>query len=443
MIKCGNAIRVVLTVIVVGIAGVGAGCGGGPPPLMPTPNLYAKSGVDPFPDVPPALQNNRVEVMYVTDRAPEKGKDGKPTSPDHANYGTGRSRSTAFGVAEMQIGKEDLSWDELVQASRSAKRKKKLDLTVVSARELARFAPTPPKLILSDEELTHGHATTTTDPAQQEAEKKFIAELTARLAKTPRKEVFLFIHGHNVGFHGGIFNIGELWHFLGREGVPMSYSWPAGQGMLRAYGYSEQSTRFTIFHLKQTLRLIASCPAVEKVNIIAHSRGTAVTSDAVRELVIEIRGTANPQKTLKLGTAVLAAGDIDIDVVFAQNVAERDDQGVERTALYISEKDDALGISKWLTGGSGRLGSMDAKLLSKDEIKTLRHSRKLQIIDADVKSLGSFGHSYFLDSPEVTSDLILLLRYQLPPGGDGRPLGVSDRGFWIINDGYPGKITAP
>jgi hypothetical protein len=41
--------------------------------LMPTPNLYAKDGRDPFPDVPAELRNNKVELLYLTDRAPTKG----------------------------------------------------------------------------------------------------------------------------------------------------------------------------------------------------------------------------------------------------------------------------------------------------------------------------------------------------------------------------------
>ena len=61
---------------------------------MPTPNLYADGGVDPFPDVPPALQNNKAEVLYVTDRAPEQG-----STPEAPAYGHKRSRSVAFGVS--------------------------------------------------------------------------------------------------------------------------------------------------------------------------------------------------------------------------------------------------------------------------------------------------------------------------------------------------------
>src|SRR4051812_21985537 len=66
-----------------------SGCGSAPT-LMPTPNLYADGIVDPFIDVDPSLRNNKVEVLYLTDRQPEND------SPDKREYGYKRSRSLAF-----------------------------------------------------------------------------------------------------------------------------------------------------------------------------------------------------------------------------------------------------------------------------------------------------------------------------------------------------------
>src|SRR4051794_11224763 len=92
-----------------------AGCSSGPGQLMPTPNVYAWGERDPFPDVPPEFQNNRVDVLYLTDRALDSGDAQNPV------YGYKRSRSVAIGVAQVEFGK-DVSWEELVKASRCAKR---------------------------------------------------------------------------------------------------------------------------------------------------------------------------------------------------------------------------------------------------------------------------------------------------------------------------------
>src|SRR5687767_1801694 len=104
------------------------GCGSRPT-LMPTPAIYADTDLNPLADVPPALQTNRVPVLYITDRAPEHVEGQRA---DLAQYGQRRSRSAAFGVAEVQIG-QNLSWDELVKASRTAKRSAELELSLASA----------------------------------------------------------------------------------------------------------------------------------------------------------------------------------------------------------------------------------------------------------------------------------------------------------------------
>jgi esterase/lipase superfamily enzyme len=401
--------------------------------LMPTPSVYTDPGWNPFAKVPPALQGDTVSVLYVTDRLPEEKTEGE------LEYGYHRSRSAAFGEAVVQIG-QGLSWDDLVQASRAAKRDKKLELNVTATRELARFAKTPPTLILTDAQMASQKAPPV-DPAQAEAERRFKEELAARLARTPRKDVFIFVHGFNNTFEDAVLTTAELWHFLGREGVPICYTWPAGVGLIKAYEYTLASTQFTVFHFKQALRLIASCPEVQKVHIIAHSRGTAVTTDTVRELHIEICGTGDTQKTLKLGTVILAAADIDLDVAIARNGTERIGRAVEHSALYISNKDKALGFSSWLFGGM-RVGDVDVKMFDKAEIDVLRGSQRLQLIDARVKKHG-LGHSYFHDDPAVSSDVVLLMRYQLLPGAEnGRPLAVSDNGLWMIGEDYPGSSWA-
>ena len=78
----------------------------------------------------------------------------------------------------------------------------------------------------------------------------------------------------------------ELWHFLGREGLPIIYTWPAGYPGIFGYTYDRESSEFTVFHLKQAIRWLAKLPEVENIHLLAHSRGTDVTVSAVRELVI-------------------------------------------------------------------------------------------------------------------------------------------------------------
>jgi len=405
---------------------------------MQTPSIYLRSDLNPWADVPPSMRGNRVPVLYVTDRAPEE--DDQDASPNHKAYGAKRSRSAAFGIAEMQIG-QNIPWDELVRESRSATRAKTLDLSVVTVRELGRFAPTPPKLVISDAELAQTRPVA--DPAGRQAETRFVAEISDRLAQSPCKDVFVFVHGFGNTLEDSVTTIGQLWHFMGRPGVAVAYAWPTGVGQLRAYNYSRESGDFTIYHLKQTLRLIASCPDVARIHVIAHSRGTDVASTAIRELHLAAGGgEVNTQRVLKLGTLVLAAADLDIDVVIQRLAAERVGRACQQVAIYVCNRDRALDTSKWLFGGAMRFGDIRSSLFEPAELQILRSSQRLQIIDARVADPGYYGHNYFYSNPAVSSDLILLLRYQLPPGTEyGRPLNRSASGFWAIDDDYPGPKT--
>ena len=417
------------------------GCGGGPPQLMQTPNLYARNGVDPFPDVPPALRNNRVEVLYVTDRAYDEG-----STPDAPKYGHKRSRSVVFGVADVEIGK-DVSWEELVKASTSAQRPVKLEMRVNKATELCRFPPTPKTLVEIPSAAESATRPATTPSALQEEVHDGLtrarAELSARLKDSAVKDVYFFVHGVKTGFEGSVTTAAELWHFLGRSGVAVAYSWPAGgKGLLRGYNYDYNSSEFTVYHLRETLRAIAGCPDVRKIHIIAHSRGTDLTVTALRELHLEISGSGrSTREVMKLGTVVLAAPDLDVDVVIQRAATARLGKVPERSVVYISSSDKALGFSRLLFGGM-RLGKLQPDVFTKEELGALRKSY-IAIIDARVTKPGAFGHNYFYSNPAVSSDLILAVRYGKGPGAEnGRPLDVEGNGFWLIRDDYP-KLPAP
>jgi esterase/lipase superfamily enzyme len=423
-------------VVLIAACGGSGGCGG-PTQLMATPNLYAHGGVPPFADVPPELRNNRVEVLYLTDRAPAE----KP-SPAGAAYSHKRSRSVAFGACEVQFGK-DVSWDELVRASTTQKRSLKLDVELTKTTELCRFPPTPKALV-----EVSGPATAMKPGAVEEDVHQAIEscrrELVARLDKTPVKEVYIYVHGVKNSFEGAVMMIAQLWHFLGRQGVPIAYTWPAGgKGILRGYNYDYNSSEFTVYHLKEMLRVVAATPAVEKLHLIAHSRGTDALVSALRELHIEISASGrSTREVLKLATVVLAAPDLDVDVVIQRASTARLGQVPERSTVYICDKDEALGFSRFLFG-SLRLGALKPNIFTAEELKALRGGQNLAVIDARVTKPGSYGHNYFYSNPAVSSDLILLMRYHRRPGAaNGRPLRAEENGFWFIDDNYA-KDLAP
>ena len=256
---------------------------------------------NPFPNVPAIFRTSTVEVLYVTDRKRE-GDSAKSL-----RYGSRRSKSLAFGITTVRIGR-DVSWDELVVASRTAKRHVSLPMSTTETHEVGRFPPVPTREVKRGQGSQQPRSPSRSEPAREtksdanfvesaasadsqlRADARFKALVTKRLALTSKKEVYVFIHGIGSDFEEPTYVMGGLWHFMGRCGVPVVYTWPAGGGSdpLRNYTYDRESSEFTVFHLKQFLRLLASCPDVEKVHIIAHSSGTNTALSALRELAIEL-----------------------------------------------------------------------------------------------------------------------------------------------------------
>ncbi|MBK8268539.1 MAG: alpha/beta hydrolase [Planctomycetes bacterium] len=322
----------------------------------------------------------------------------------------------------------------MVKASRTAIRAVSLPLSLRQVFELERFPSVPYRIVESEPRLKE-------DPeivAQHEAAVAALhEELEERLAQTDRKEVVIFIHGFNVNFEHAVFTSAELWHFMGRQGVPICYSWPAGRGLSgRGYTYDTVSSEFTVFHLKQTLRAVARCKAVEKVHILAHSRGTAVATTALCELMAEHRHFKDSARSaLKLGNVILTAPDLDYEVTQQKLGGEHVMHLPERMTVYTHPGDKALAAADILTLGMARLGNL-APMDMTENLREMLQSAPLSMIEARV-SAGFIGHSYFIDSPAVSSDLILVLRDNLNAGKkSGRPLIERMKNFWQIRDDY-------
>jgi esterase/lipase superfamily enzyme len=403
-----------------------AGCQGAQ--LMATPNVYVHARSNPFADVAPHLRTNTVDVLYATDRQPVSRHEA------FLAYGAGRSPSLAFGSCVVEIG-QHVSWETLVEQSRQQERTQPLPLRIRAITEQARFPATPLPLV-----LRHGQPTIA--PEAQAAQEQIAAQLRQalreRLALTSRKEAYVYIHGFNNSFADAVFVIAQLWHFLGREGVPIVYTWPAGAGGgLRGYNRDRESGEFTIFHLKQFLRSLAATPELEHLHLIAHSRGTEVASSALRELFIETRAAGqSPQAVFKLKNVVLAASDLDMEVSTQRLGAEHMGLEIGQTTIYVSASDRALGFSGCLFISLRRVGQVQPEDLTDAQRQQFAFTANVHLIDARVP-FGFLGHSYFYAHPAVSADLVLLLRYQLAPGSPGRPLHKRGANFWRITADYP------
>jgi esterase/lipase superfamily enzyme len=404
--------------------------------MAPAPNLYTTGEQPLFVDLPPELETLRVEALYVTDRSRDDDGSGAPV------YGYGRSSSAAYGSVSFEVGR-DMSWDELVDYSTSkSSRFGRPAVHTPSIEELGRLPATPYLFRKRDSGVY------TLDPEIveeiDEANAKGREVLRSRLAQTPRKEVFLYVHGVGNDFETAMRDVAEAWHFLGREGVAIGYSWPAGSGGLFFYAYDRESGEFTIFHLKQLFEMLAGTPEVEKVHVIAHSRGTAVVMTALRELVLKTRAAGHdPRKVFKIENVLLIAPDIDFEVFSQRLLTEALGPAVGRFTLYVNAQDDAMAAANLLFDSRLRLGALQRSALSDEQQEILGELANLDIISYRGGAGGRFGHGYLRSSPAVSSDILGRLRYGWLPGeGTRRDLRRVGDGstFWEIDDDY---LTKP
>jgi esterase/lipase superfamily enzyme len=397
--------------------------------LMPTPNLYQGPQAPAlFEDLPEALRGSEIDLLFVTDRRPERDEEGR------LRYGHERSYSVAFGSARVTLNPA-LPWDELERQSLEQDRSTQITLELASVEEQGRFPRTPWSVVRTADGLA-------IDPeVKREAlrvKEQFEAELQRRLALSPKREILMFVHGFNNQFEDAAETLAEMWHFLGREHVPVLYTWPAGRGGMRGYTYDRESGEFTIFHLKNTIQHLAESAGVEKIHLLAHSRGTDVLTSALRELLLASRAAGNDNlETYRIENVTLAAPDLDVDVTLQRLAAEFLSDEVGEVTIYTSQGDRAISAAQALFSSRERMGRLGLDDVATDRLKDLDNVEGLSFVDLQEKA-DRTGHGYFHSSPEASSDLIMTIRYGMRPGVEGgRPLTRVGPVFWRIEPGYP------
>lgn len=418
--------KLLLIVIVL----VGVGCDARTH-LIATPTIaLGERGREAFDAVPSDQRVQSMRIIYAADR------DIVKKTPLGIQYGSGRSGQLAVGVASIGMDRS-MDWDDLVTASTQQRWPesggRRPAMRIESTEEIGRIA-----IPLKEMGVLDGRYQLN-DAQKAEVEQtrdRLHALIREGLKDTDKKDVYLYVHGFNNTFEYALYRLSMFWHFAGRPGVAVAYTWPAGRGGLTGYAYDRESGEFTVFHLKLFIRALAASPDIERLHIIGHSRGCDVVCTALRELNIEARAkNLRTQEQLKLHNLVLAAPDLDADV-FEQRFAIEDlHLAAKRTTIYLSKTDFALAASAWLFGGN-RVGNLTPENFSPDARRKLAQLKSFHIVNCNVSGY-STSHDYAFAHPAVTSDVILLLRDDRNPGADhGRPLASEFEGMWEIDNDY-------
>ncbi len=218
----------------------------------------------------------------------------------------------------------------------------------------------------------------------------FRADLARALAKERRgtREAVVFVHGFNTTFAEGAYRLAQLGHDLDLHGALVHYSWPS-LGHPLGYAYDRDSALFARDGLEMLLDQVVAAGA-ERVLIVAHSMGSALTMETLRQVAI----SRNAAVQRRIAGVVLISPDIDVDVFRAE--AMRIGALPQPFLIFTSKKDRALAISARLSGQRDRLGNVTDVA----EVADL----KVTLLDTTAFSTGA-GHFNAGNSPALLAIL--------------------------------------
>jgi len=201
----------------------------------------------------------------------------------------------------------------------------------------------------------------------------------------------VFIHGFNNRYEDSVFRLAQIVHDSGMRATPILFTWPS-RAELTGYEYDKESTNYSRTALEQSLRALAADPAVKDITILAHSMGTWLAMESLRQM-----GIRDGHVNRKIENVILASPDIDIQV-FAKQYMEMGDRKPKFT-IFVSQDDRALAASSFITGNVSRLGAIDP---TQEPYRSRLETAGITAIDlTKVKTSDSLHHGKFAESPQI------------------------------------------
>ena len=246
---------------------------------------------------------------------------------------------------------------------------------------------------------------------------QFARSIGSRLAKYDKDEraVLIFIHGYNVSFSDAAIHAAQIGFDLKVPGVMALYSWPSNANTA-AYLKDADAVAASEEYIVEFVTQMSKAASAAKINIIAHSMGNL---GLLRALAAGLSDRRLQQ--LKFGQIFLAAPDIDVNF-FRQRAAVYP-RCSDRTTLYISAGDRALGLSR-LVHANQRTGYSPP-------VTIVNGIDTVEVTHVDLNRL---GHGYYAEAAGVLYDMATLVRNDVPP--DKRPRLFSETTtegeYWVI-----------
>lgn len=229
------------------------------------------------------------------------------------------------------------------------------------------------------------------------------------------RRVLIFVHGFNNRYEDAVYRFAQIVHDSRTDVAPILFTWPS-RGNVLDYAYDRESTNYSRTQLEEVLRQAARDPLVGEVTIMAHSMGSWLVVEALRQMAMR-DGRVAPT----IRNVILASPDIDVQV-FRKQWLELGSQRPQLT-LFVSQDDKALDVSRLIGGAVDRLGQINP---AAEPYKSDLEKAGVTVLDLTALKGGDpLNHGKFAERPEV----VRLLGERLVAGqtiADGK-VGVGER----------------
>jgi esterase/lipase superfamily enzyme len=295
------------------------------------------------------------KVLYVTDRGPRYGSDGRIVSYDNTEPGR-----LSYGLAILQINKH-------------------LDKPVAGPWDwVTRFFKGDPKPPSTDKLSTR--------PIADFAKFSFL--LARNLRQATENQILVYIHGYRTSFDQVVQDATVLGHLTKFPGPVIVYSWPS-DGTISGYDHDYEAADRTIPRFQDFLESLRAIPGVKRIDVVAHSMGSRV-------LFWALKG----RTSLHLNEVVMVAGDVAQED-FKQYFKDVRPQAT-RFTIYSTQTDFALFASSKLHNAArvGFSAGGDTPFMLPG----------MDAIDATAVVQDLLSHGYQLNSDLPRTDIIYALR---------------------------------
>ena len=205
------------------------------------------------------------------------------------------------------------------------------------------------------------------------------------------RRVLVFVHGFNNRYEDAVYRFAQIVHDSHADVAPVVFTWPS-RASIFDYNYDKESTNYSRDALEELLTRTAANPAVSDVTIMAHSMGTWLTVEALRQMAIR-----NGHVASKINNVILASPDLDVDVFGRQFASLGKDK--PHFTIFVSQDDRALALSRRISGNVDRLGQIDP---SAEPYRSKLEAAGITVLDlTKLKGGDRLNHGKFAESPEV------------------------------------------